>query len=170
MAPWKYLLSFFQQQNQKILFLNSIFYFCFLYQVCFFGRKRTYSASQESEFDERRSDFINDRCKKQKLETFDSSLGSSYTCATQTEEIKEPESSALSAQPKDVSESWISGFQPRILPKTSGMCKNVPGDIKTKIVDTVIEKLMSAENSIILPLSDGRTWHKGGKSVFFGFL
>lgn len=133
-------------------------------RVCFLGRKRTYPATDEPEFDKRRSDFINGRCKKQKLENSNSTSSNSHPHPLQKGKLDEINNSECSMETKilDISESWTSGFQPRIPQKASGMCKNVPGDIKTQIIDTVIEKLMTAKNATVVTLSDGRVWRKGG--------
>lgn len=131
-------------------------------RVCFLGRKRTYSEDQEIEFDKLRSNFINGRCKRQKLETSATSLNNSHHHPSEPGEGQEGDDSSTQSKTENISECWTSDFQPRSLPKTTGMCKNVPGDIKTHIVDTVIEKLITAENGTIIKLSDGRSWHKGG--------
>lgn len=57
---------------------------------------------------------------------------------------------------------WAEDFKPRIEPGVRN-CQKVPEKVKSVIVQTVFDLVLSAEDSKDVLLSDGKTWKRGGE-------
>lgn len=125
-------------------------------KVCFVGRQRSYDMSSETDVDEDRKVFLQSRC-SQPLQLDNRNLNSE---PVNSEDHAEPENGFSSAA------NWISDFNPRSKEETTRNCVTVDKEIKSKVIHTVFEYLLTdADNQEVGVKFDGSVWRKGGSLV-----
>lgn len=153
-----------------------------LLQVCFVGNKRTYNPAEESDIDEKRSNYIAQRCLKTPGQNKTSSsntvpmspdqrlVESDCEAYPETKRSRldlpsESQGSLTKSDPNHAdrkTEQWASEFQPRNSKECSRNCRDVDRGTKESIVMKVFEKVLAADKDEVKVTADGRAWHKGG--------
>ena len=132
------------------------------FQVCQIGRKRSYPPRDEATVDQRRRDFVDERCGKRKRKEVSTQLVQSLSMEESVSPFGETTAVALEGvsvpvdyegrdqvkRPRDESGicMWAAGFRPRSAHEHVRNCSQVDRGVKQHIVWTLARTLLETEN------------------------
>lgn len=122
--------------------------------MCFIGRCRSYDITSEKNVDEERQAFLLSRCTLVLNDGSSSTKGDNLS----VNGIQDGEATNSS----EASE-WIADFNPRSKEEITRNCVSIDKEIKSKVIHTVFEYLLSNAAKQRTGLKfDGGSWRKGG--------